>query len=72
MLNPANSFPSAVADAARLYHQLGLVPVPIPRGGKGKGKAPRLTGWQKLRPTLPELEKLFPPKATLNIGLLLG
>ena len=52
---------------ATRYREKGWIPIPIPFREKG----PRIQGWQKLRPSLPELPKLFDRK-DLNVGVLLG
>lgn len=67
---PKGTLPSDVRSAAGYYLQHGYVPVPIPR--VGRCKAPILDGWQRLRPSLQDLQKLFPEEQALNLGLLSG
>src|SRR5262245_28645056 len=60
--------PQDVRTAAECYLRLGLVPIPVP----WRNKAPHVKDWQHLRPTLADLDGLFPPGVALNVGLLLG
>ena len=55
-----------VCNAARMYLQRGMMPVPVPLRQKG----PRLKGWQNLRLHQSEITKYFCGKC--NIGILLG
>ncbi len=52
--------------AALAYLDLGIYPVPVPRGEKG----PRLSGWQDLRVSPERVDSIFDPAA--NIGILTG
>jgi hypothetical protein len=52
--------------AALAYLDLGIYPVPIPKGEKG----PRLQGWQNLRVSADKVASIFDPAA--NIGILTG
>jgi len=45
-----------------------MVPIPVP----WRSKVPHVKDWQHLRPTLADLDALFPPGVTLNVGLILG
>jgi DNA polymerase-1 len=54
--------------AAAQYLELGVVPIPLPP----QSKVPQIAGWQNLRPTPEDLDRLFPAGQALNIGVLLG
>ena len=52
--------PGDTRRAAAFYLDLGLglAPIPVPR--RGRRKAPALGGWQALRPSHEDLDRLFP------------
>ena len=54
-------------ESAVYYIQLGLAPVPVPRGEK----APRTKSWQKLQITEAEAPRYF-NGSDQNIGILMG
>ncbi len=62
------AFPRDARSAAELYLLRGRSPIPLPPGSK----RPVLSGWQNLRPTVADLNDLFPPGRASNVGLLLG
>ena len=66
----ANSscFPTDCRRAAALYFERGVLPIPL----HARDKKPIGEGWQDQRPTAADLDALFPPRQTRNVGLLLG
>lgn len=68
MIGPNGSFPKSVREAAEVYLGVGLLPVSVPF----RQKKPVRTGWPDLRPTLADLDNLFPRGTLTNIGGLLG
>ncbi len=53
---------------ARLYLERGYMPIPVPF----KSKNPNRDGWQNERPTLEDIDRLFPEGRPLNLGVLNG
>jgi len=70
ILKANGTLPCDARGAADYYLRNGRLPLPIPR--RDRAKAPSIAGWQNLRPTLQQLDQLFPAGQSLNLGLLLG
>jgi hypothetical protein len=64
----SDGFPTNTREAARYYREQSRQPIPLPF----KTKKPTLKGWEALRPTVEDLDQLFPEGKPANIGLLLG
>jgi hypothetical protein len=62
------TFPHEARPAAELYLRMGLAPIPL----SPRSKKPGLNGWQDLRPTEADLDRLFPPGRCMNLGILNG
>jgi DNA polymerase I-like protein with 3'-5' exonuclease and polymerase domains len=60
--------PPAPRDAAELYLELGLAPIRVPH----KSKNPGYGGWQDVRATAADLDRLFPRGRASNLGILNG
>ena len=62
---------SSLHEAARLYHALGLHPIPL----EPRGKRPLLASWkpyQDTQPTVEEIDTWWTATPDANIGLVLG
>ncbi len=67
--SPADeTFPTDVAEAAKIYIDLGWCPLPI----RFKSKRPDLAEWPALRIGLHDVPVHFPPHTPSNIGIILG
>jgi hypothetical protein len=62
------AFPRTAREAAGLYLEKGLAPIPLPPRSK---KAVQ-SGWPQLRLTPDTLDEHFPPGQALNVGILNG
>ncbi len=62
------AFPKDVRDAAELYVQRGLAPIPLPP----RSKDPGYPDWQHLRLTADDLDGRFPRHEPRNVGVLNG
>ena len=61
-------FPTDCRQAATLYLERGVLPIPL----HARDKKPIGEDWPERRPTAADLDALFPPPQTRNVGLLLG
>src|SRR5689334_23225365 len=66
--NSKDLFPSEARQAAQIYLEHKVLPIPV----KARSKAPCDKGWQNLRPSIKDLETLFPSDQNRNLGVLLG
>jgi hypothetical protein len=62
------TIPADVHAAARYYRGRNFLPIPC----GFKPKVPVLDAWKELRPSVEDLDALFPAGVHRNIGLLLG
>lgn len=53
-------------DWARFYLGMGIMPIPVPRGGKG----PRIPKWEQMIVTDSDIDSLFSPTSNINAHLL--
>jgi hypothetical protein len=63
-----NGIPDDVRAAAHYYRQRDFLPIPC----GFKTKKPVLDAWEELRPSVEDLDDLFPAGVRRNVGLLLG
>jgi DNA polymerase I-like protein with 3'-5' exonuclease and polymerase domains len=63
-----NGQPRTAREVAGLCLSKGILPIPVPFRSKG----PVLAAWQDLRPTVADLDALFPTGQLSNLGVLLG